>query len=137
MYNQNMFWDHFISKYLLALIVFLGIDAVWLGLLAKNLYQKYLGSLLAENPKILPAAIFYIIYPIGVVIFAVNPALRENSFVKSILYGALLGFLAYSTYDLTNAATLKNWPAQITVVDIVWGTVLTAVVSAITYLIIK
>ncbi len=127
----------FIIKFLVGFVVFLGIDAIWLGFIAKNLYSKTIGHLLSSKPNYIAAGIFYVIYIIGVIIFAVNPALKSKSAITALQYGALLGFLAYSTYDLTNLATLKDWPLRVTLIDIVWGTFLTGSVALITYLILS
>ncbi len=127
----------FLFKYLVTFLVFLGIDAIWLGVIAKNMYAKTIGHLMSDKPNLIPALIFYLFYVVGIIVFAVNPALKEKSTTIAIQLGALLGFIAYSTYDLTNLATLKNWPVHVTLIDIVWGTFLTASVSVISFLILK
>jgi len=127
----------FLFKFIVGFIVFLGIDAIWLGFIAKNLYSKTIGHLLSPKPNYIAALIFYIIYVVGVIIFAVTPALKTKSPTLALQYGALLGFIAYATYDLTNLATLKGWPVKVTIIDIIWGTFLTASVSLITYLILN
>lgn len=126
-----------IISYILTFLVFLAVDMVWLGLIAKNIYQKYLGSFLSENVNWTSAFIFYIIYVIGIFIFVINPAVKNDSVINAILLGAIFGFIAYATYDLTNLATLKGWPLQIVFIDIVWGAVLTAVVSLSGFYIVK
>ncbi len=127
----------FLFKFIVGFVVFLGIDAIWLGFIAKNLYSKTIGHLLSPKPNYIPALIFYVIYVVGVIIFAVNPALKTKSPTLALQYGALLGLIAYATYDLTNLATLKGWPVKVTIIDIIWGTFLTASVSLITYLILN
>lgn len=127
----------FLFKFIVGFIVFLGIDAIWLGFIAKNLYSKTIGHLLSPKPNYIAALIFYIIYVVGVIIFAVTPALKTKSPTLALQYGALLGFIAYATYDLTNLATLKGWPVKVTIIDIIWGTFLTASVSLVTYLILN
>lgn len=127
----------FLFKYLVTFLVFLGIDAIWLGVIAKNMYAKTIGHLMSDKPNLIPALIFYLFYVVGIIVFSVNPALKEKSTTIAIQLGALLGFIAYSTYDLTNLATLKNWPVHVTLIDIVWGTFLTASVSVISFLILK
>lgn len=125
-----------IYLYLLTVPVFFAIDMLWLGLIAKDVYQKQLGHLL--GPVQWPAAIiFYLIFIAGILIFAVLPALEARSLLKAMMLGALFGFMAYATYDLTNLATLKNWPLQIALIDMVWGAILSGSVSTISYLIGK
>lgn len=122
--------------YLLTIPAFFLIDIVWLSLVASNFYKSQIGFLL--GPVNWPAAIiFYLIYIVGIIIFAVYPALQAGSFGKAILLGALFGFFAYATYDLTNLATLKDWPILITIVDLIWGTVLTSSVAASSYYLAK
>lgn len=130
-----MTFGYYAKLYLLTLVAFLAIDGVWLGVVARNLYSKYLGYLM--TPKtVWPAAIlFYLLYVVGVLVFAVLPGLQAGSLGRAALLGALLGLIAYATYDLTNLATVKEWPVLITVIDLIWGTVLTAAVSAVGFLI--
>jgi len=115
--------------YVLTLIVFLIVDLVWLGYIARGMYKKYLGGFLSDNVNWTAAFIFYFIYVAGVLIFAVFPAINKDSVMHAVLMGALFGFFAYATYDLTNLATLKGWPIQIVIIDIIWGSVLTLIVS--------
>ena len=123
----------FVQLYLIAVIAFFAIDIVWLVLVAQRFYKDQLGDLFTDR-VIWPAAIlFYVIFVVGVVVLAVQPALDEESFGMAIGFGALLGLVAYSTYDLTNLATTKNWPLTLTIVDIAWGTFLAASVSGVTY----
>ena len=124
-------------SYLLTMVVFLIVDLAWLGFIAKNLYQKYLGNLLSDKVNWTAAIIFYLIYVIGVSIFASYPSVNKNSASGALLLGALFGFFAYATYDLTNLATLKGWPVSIVFIDIAWGIVLTAIVSLSGYYIVK
>ncbi|HEY9118062.1 MAG TPA: DUF2177 family protein [Roseivirga sp.] len=118
-----------IYAYLLTAIVFFAIDLLWLGLIAKGLYNRYLGSFLAEQVNWTAAIIFYLLFIIGIFIFVILPAIDQQSYMKALIYGALFGFFTYATYDLTNLATLKNWPLQIVFIDIIWGSFLTASVS--------
>lgn len=124
-------------NYVLTLVVFLIIDLAWLGLIAKNLYQKYLGSFLSDKVNWIAAIIFYLIYVVGISVFAIYPSYNKNSALSAVLLGALLGFFAYATYDLTNLATLKSWPLTIVFIDIAWGIVLTASVSLCGFYIVK
>lgn len=118
-----------ILLYVITLAVFFAIDMVWLGLAAKSFYRKQLGHLMAPQ-VVWPAAIlFYLLFIVGLIVFAVRPALAAGVPAKALGLGALLGFISYATYDLTNLATLKDWPVAVTVVDLVWGTVLGGTVS--------
>ncbi|GAB4219503.1 MAG: DUF2177 family protein [Candidatus Microgenomates bacterium] len=125
------------KNFLIAFIVFLGIDMIWLGFIGKNIYQQYLGYLMTNKVNWLAAFIFYILFIIGLLIFVINPAIAEKSLYKAIIYGALYGLVTYATYDLTNLATIKNWPLLITIIDLLWGTFLSTLVSIITFLIVK
>lgn len=125
----------FILAYLLTSLVFFAIDMVWLGLLAKGLYQRMLGPLLAEQVNWAAALVFYFLFIGGIFIFAILPALEKESWRYALLYGCLFGFFTYATYDLTNLATLKNWPLQLVFIDIAWGMVLTGSVAIAGYLI--
>jgi uncharacterized membrane protein len=116
--------------YLLTLLVFFAVDLLWIGVLAKDFYRNSLGHLFRPDINWTAALIFYFLYIVGVLIFAVLPALEKQSLRQAAVLGALLGLLCYATYDLTNLATLKDWPVKVAVVDILWGAVLTAVVAA-------
>jgi len=118
-----------IINYLLTTIVFLIIDMVWLSLIAKNIYQKYLGNFLTDKVNWTAALIFYLIYIVGISIFAIYPSVNKDSALNAILMGGLFGLFTYATYDLTNLATLKDWPLPIVFIDIAWGIALTAAVS--------
>lgn len=125
----------FMQHVLVAAAIFVAIDAVWLSVIANKFYKQQLGPQLADKPNLIAAAIFYALYMTGVVIFAINPALEEDSIGKAIGLGVLLGLVMYATYDLTNKATLKHWPTKLVVVDLAWGMFITATVSTITFLI--
>lgn len=125
----------FLKVYFIALTVFLGIDMIWLTVVAKNFYAKYLGYLMAKNPNLSAALLFYLIFIAGLVFFVVIPALDKRTWTYALLAGALFGLVTYATYDLTNLATVKDWPLLITVVDLAWGTVLSALVSGISFFI--
>lgn len=118
--------------YLGTLVAFLAIDAVWLGLVAPKFYTGQIGHLMAPSPNFLAAGIFYALYVVGILVFAVLPA-QEVGPMKALLLGALFGFFAYATYDLTNLSTLKNWPILVTVVDLAWGTFLTGTAALAGY----
>ncbi|MDP1614689.1 MAG: DUF2177 family protein [Methylococcales bacterium] len=120
-----------LKLYLTTLLAFLGIDALWLGLIAPAFYRSQIGHLMAENPNFLAAAVFYLIFIFGMVYFVVEPGVHEGTLKKAVLRGALYGFITYATYDLTNHATLKDWTLLMTVVDMTWGTVLSASVTLV------
>ncbi|MGM0529701.1 MAG: DUF2177 family protein [Bacteroidota bacterium] len=124
-------------SYILTFIVFLAIDMVWLGLIARNLYRKYLGDFLSDKVNWTAAFIFYLLFVIGISIFAIYPAVNKDSVSSAILLGALFGFFTYATYDLTNLATLKGWPLPIVFIDILWGAMLSAIVSLSGFYIVK
>lgn len=123
----------FISAYLSSAVVFLSIDAVWLTVMSNLLYRPVLGDILLQKPNLTPAAVFYAIFIFGIVYFAVMPALRAGDWTLALLNGALLGAVAYATYDLTNEATLKNWQTKLSVIDILWGSALTGVAATAGY----
>ena len=127
-----------ITKALIIAGTMVGIDGVWLATMTSRFYKKNLGNLLAEKANFLAAGLFYAIYVVGVLAIIINPALENKySYVKTFVHGALFGLVAYSTYDLTNQATLKNWPVIVTVVDMLWGALLTGLVSVVALRIIK
>ena len=126
-----------ILGYLLTTLVFFAIDLVWLGVIAKDMYNKLLGNLLADKVNWTAAIIFYLLFIVGIFIFVILPAVEKNSFIKAVVLGALFGFFTYATYDLTNLATLKGWPLKVVFIDIIWGMVLTSIVSSAGYFIMK
>lgn len=123
--------NQFISLYAIAAAIFVAIDAVWLTVIANKFYKEKLGSLLAEKASLVPAVLFYALFLVGLVVFVIKPGL-EQGLVSTALRGALFGLVTYATYDLTNQATLKNWPVAITIVDLLWGAVLAATVCTAT-----
>jgi uncharacterized membrane protein len=120
-----------------AFVPFIVIDLVWLGVIARDFYAGQLGPLMAERPRWAVAIGFYAAYCAGVVLFAVMPGLEASSILRSIVLGAALGALAYGTYDLTNLATLRGWPPLLSIVDIAWGTVLTATAAGLSHLAVR
>ena len=112
--------------FLATALALLAIDALWLAVLMGPTYQSYIGALMLTEPKLLPAALFYVLYPFGLMVFAVMPALRKRDWRAAALLGGLLGLVAYGTYDLSNLATLRGWPWQMTAIDMAWGTFLSA-----------
>ncbi|MHC1734831.1 MAG: DUF2177 family protein [Erysipelotrichaceae bacterium] len=126
----------FLLHFVIALVVFFAIDLVWLGLIAKNLYSKYLGFIMSDKVNWLAALIFYALFIVGLLVFVIEPALQDQNFTQLALRAALFGLVTYATYDLTNLATLKDWPIQITIIDLIWGTTLSTLVSVISVFII-
>jgi uncharacterized membrane protein len=116
---------------------FLIIDIIWLAYVAKDFYQKHLGGMLREEFLMGVAALFYVFYTLCVVILVVSPAVKAQSPLQALLLGALLGLCAYGTYDFTNLATLKGWPVIVTVVDLAWGTAITAIISVVGYFVMS
>ncbi|OWV76114.1 hypothetical protein ATY77_05985 [Rhizobium sp. R634] len=112
-------------------------DGIWLGLVARNFYRDQLGQLMLPSPNLAVAALFYLFFAAAVAILAVLPALSAGSVTAALLYGAILGLAAYGTYDITNLATLRNWPLTLSLVDMAWGTVLTALTSAAGYFVVR
>lgn len=127
----------FLKPYVVAFGVFLVIEGAWLTLIAKDFYKKELGFLMSESPKLIPTAIFALVFVVGLVFFVINPALAKDSWKYALLAGLFFGLVSYSTYDLTNLATLKGWPFIVSLVDLVWGSVMSASVSTISYFILK
>lgn len=121
------------TAYVATAIVFLAVDYVWLSQVATRFYFDRIGHLLMDKPNMAAAGAFYIIYVVGIVVFAVAPALRSESVVTAVLYGAMFGFFTYATYDVTNYATLRNWPVIVAIVDVGWGTALSAFSAGMGY----
>lgn len=127
----------FIQRYFIALMTFLAIDMIWLAFIAKNFYQKHIGFLMTPNINWTAAILFYLLFVVGIVIFVVTPAINSKSWTYALIYGALFGLVTYATYDLTNLATIKGWPVLITIIDMIWGMSLSALVSVVSFFIIK
>jgi uncharacterized membrane protein len=125
----------FIKLYFIALPVFLAIDMIWLGLIAKNFYAKQIGFLMKSNINWLAAIIFYLLFIVGLVLFVITPAMQKNSWLQALLLGALFGLITYATYDLTNLATIKDWPVLVTIIDLIWGMTVAGAVSVISFFI--
>jgi len=123
-----------IVAYAVTALVMAGLDLAWLGYFSKAVFEQAVGSLLAERTNITAATLFYVLYVAGVVLFAVSPALRSGSWLTALSLGAAAGFFAYMTYDLTNMATLKVWPASVAIMDIAWGSFVTALAATCGYL---
>ena len=112
------------------------LDWIWLGTVAKTFYRSQIGKLLLEKPNMTAAVLFYLIYVVGVVTFVISPALEKGSLGYALTRGALFGFVAYATYDLTNLATMKGFTTKVVVVDLAWGALLTATVAGVTFAIL-
>ncbi|WLP52838.1 DUF2177 family protein [Agrobacterium fabrum] len=125
----------YLVAYFFTLVAFLVIDFIWLSTMASRLYRPAIGDLLADNFRLAPAIVFYLIYAAGLTFLAVRPALISGEWTTALLYGAAVGFMAYATYDLTNQATLKSWSTTLTVADLLWGTFVSAAAAVIGYLV--
>ncbi len=123
----------FIKLYLIALSVFFAFDMIWLGFVARGFYRSQIGMLLKPDVNWIAAVIFYLIFIAGLVTFVIVPAVEKSLWTHALLFGAFFGFVCYATYDLTNLAVAKDWPLLVTLVDLVWGAVLAASVSIVTY----
>ncbi len=128
---MNLPFAHYLTAYGIAAVVFLGLDAIWLGTMASRLYRPAIGHLMADGFAVAPAVLFYLLYLVGMVVFAIGPALEARKPLQALAMGALLGLICYATYDLTNQATLKQWPWAVTLADLAWGAFVTGVSSAL------
>lgn len=126
-----------VKRYLITLVVFFVIDIFWLGVVAKKLYSKELGFIMSDRPNWTVAIIFYLVFIMGLVFFVINPAMEKDAWQYALFVGMFFGFVTYATYDLTNLATLKNWPLKITLIDLAWGTSLGGAVSTLSFFILK
>ena len=123
--------------YIVSVPVFFIVDMIWLGVIAKGFYRKALEPLITPNINWIAAIIFYLLFLVGVLIFALLPGMEKRSLVYTIAMAALFGFIAYATYDLTNLATIRDWPLMLSIVDMIWGSFLSASTATITYLIMS
>lgn len=120
-----------LAAYFVTAIVFLGLDLVWLGFVARDFYRAQMAHLIAPEFVVAPALAFYVLYIVGVTYFATGPALRSGNWQDAIVPAALFGLVAYATYDLTNWAVLRDWPAKLALIDMAWGMALTALASSV------
>ncbi len=127
----------YVAGYVAALLTFLSADMAWLGTMAPRFYRPTLGDIAISGVNLPPAIVFYALYPVGLLIFATIPALKSGSIASAVVSGALFGFFTYATYDLTNQATLRNWTLQLTLIDVSWGTILGAITSTVTFLVVS
>lgn len=111
----------YFASYITIAMVMLALDVLWLGFIAKPLYQQGIGHLMAAQPNLIVAAVFYLVYAAGLMMFVILPLENANSLIKVVTTAAAFGFFAYATYDLTNWATLKEWPASVAIADLIWG----------------
>ena len=126
---------YYVKLYAATFVGFLAIDIVWLALVARSFYKSQLGFLLSDQPNWWAAIVFYMLFIAGLLVFVIVPAVEANSLRKALLLGALFGLVTYATYDLTNQATVKDWPWILTLVDMTWGAVLATSVSCLGYLV--
>jgi uncharacterized membrane protein len=126
-----------IITYVVTLIAFVAIDMVWLGWLARATYMAEMGDLLRKQPNLVAAILFYLVYAAGLMFFAVWPGLKTGSLVQTMALAAALGFVAYGTYDLTNLSVMNGFSVKIAIIDLLWGTCLSAMASAATFLIVS
>lgn len=129
-----MTWSVFFKLYAVAVVTFLVIDLIWLGVVARSFYQAQIGHLMRANVNWAAAIAFYLVFVVGIVVLVVWPAVEHQSLARAVLLGALFGLVTYAAYDLTNLATLEAFPLTVALVDLAWGTVLCSTVSAVTYL---
>ena len=127
----------YLKLYALTIPIFFIIDIIWLGVIAKQFYRRHLGFILSPDVNWKAAIVFYLMYIVGIIFFAVRPALNSNSWSQAAVLGGLYGFFTYATYDFTNLATIADWPIPIVVVDIVWGVCLCMLVATISYAMAK
>jgi len=126
-----------LTQYALAAVVFCVLDLLWLGTVAQGLYERHLGDLLAPSPNLAAAVVFYAIFMAGLVYFVIRPAVEVQSWRRALGAGAFFGFVTYATWDLTNLAVLRDFPASIVPIDLAWGTFLAASVSVSTYALVQ
>jgi uncharacterized membrane protein len=124
----------YLKLYFCTLVAFFAIDMVWLVLVARGFYQKHLGFLMRSNPNWSAAVVFYLLFVFGLMVFVIVPSLETGSTKKVLILGALFGLITYATYDLTNLATVEDWPWVVTVVDLLWGGILATSVSYLGFL---
>ena len=128
---------YYLKLYFASLAVFFAVDMLWLGLVASSFYKKHLGYLMAPTINWYAAIIFYLLFILGILVFVVLPGIKENSLPNTILRAAFFGLITYATYDLTNLATVKDWPLNVTLVDLVWGMALSTIVSVAGFYVAK
>lgn len=128
---------YFVKSYLVSLVFFIIFDLLWIGVIAKKMYAEKLSFIMSPQINFVPVILFYLLFVVGLLLMVVFPAIEKKSWTHALLYGILFGLVTYATYDLTNLATLKNWPLSITIIDLIWGSFLSAATSVISFLIIQ
>lgn len=123
----------YVKIYTVAALCFVAMDYVWLTLVAKNFYRKHIGNLLATKPNLVAAGLYYLVYVFGLLLLVILPAARAHSLMQVIWSGALFGLVGYATYDLTSQAVIRGWSAKVTVVDLLWGSLVTAITAVISH----
>jgi len=126
---------YYLKLFLITMLSFFLIDMLWLGIIAQSFYKKHLGYIMAQNPNWIAAVIFYVIFIIGIIVFVLLPGFQKDSLKSTLVHACFFGVLTYATYDLTNLATLEDWPVIVTIVDIIWGGVLTTLVCLSSFII--
>ncbi len=134
--NFSLTWAD-VRNYFITLVVFLAIDMVWLTVIAKRFYAEKLGYLMAPKTNLVAALLFYMLFVVGLLVFVIGPALAAGSWLQALLAGLFFGLVTYATYDLTNLATIKDWPVVITLIDLVWGSFVSGITSVLSYLLIR
>lgn len=128
-----MTFKQLVSVYFVALAVFLLADVAWISLIARDFYRKHLGSIISPRVRWAAAVMFYLVYIVGLLVFVIRPAIVGGAPLDALLYGALFGLISYATYDLSNLATIKEWPLIVTIVDLAWGVLLGGAVSFLSF----
>jgi len=128
---------YYLKLYVVTLVSFLVIDLLWLGIVARSFYRSHLGFLMAPSTNWWAASVFYLLFVLGILFFVLVPSLEADSLGSVIMRGALYGLITYATYDLTNLATLQDWPLVLSIVDIAWGTVLAVATSSVGFMVGK
>ncbi len=123
----------YLTAYGAVFVILVALDFVWLGYIARDFYRNSLGALVLEQPRLIPAAIFYLLYPVGMMVFAVSGEITDGTWQRAAFFGGLFGFFSYLTYDFSNHATLKDFPLQLALVDVAWGTVVSATAAVCGY----
>lgn len=123
----------YITLYIISALTFLILDSFWLGAVAPKFYKKYIGHVMAKKANFTAAGIFYAIFIAGLVFFVLQPAVQEELWTTALTHGALFGLVTYATYDLTSQAVIKDWPWLVTIVDLLWGTFITMIVSVVSF----
>lgn len=124
----------YLLYFVITFVIFMLIDLVWLGVVAKNFYRQQLGFIMTDDVNWVAAIVFYIVFIVGALYFVIVPAIEKGSWTYALTSGMIYGFVTYATYDLTNLATLKDWPLKITIIDLIWGTSLSTMTSVFSYL---